>query len=526
MMFFPPVSRGLRLVAALCAAAVALAPVRADNPQTIISLQTLYTFRGNGDGSLPFGGLTAGGDGFFYGTTVGGGISGHTGGTVFRLAPDGTLFTLSSFLAGAPYTAPTLAVDGNFYGTATLGGEGNGGFVFRTAPNGTSTRIIGSFTSTTTGVTPYASLFEGSDGGLYGTTTSGTGAAADGGVFQIQRDGTLRVLHLFNPDGSEGTLPYGELVQGRDGDYYGTTSADGPHGGGTVFRVTTLGLYTTVYAFTGDADGGSPRAALLLGSDGNFYGTTSAGGLNNQGSGTAFQLNLRALPAVPGTLAFSADGTNVDEGAGLATLTVTRTGGSTGAVSVGYTTADGTARAGVDFLAVSGKLAWAAGDTAPKQIKVPITDGNLSDNSTRTFSVRFLTATGGATLGAASETVNILEDDAVRPTTVTLSVLGDGMAVVGGEKGKVLFTRSGDTTAALQVQYQIKGKLVNGSDYEFLPGALTIPAGAFSAKLKIKPRAGAGHRGTSNLRIFPTAPMDGSFVVEPEKVKIQFVNSR
>ena len=477
-----PVLRPLSRVLAACLLAAFLPTVRAQTPTTSITLKTLHTFQGSGDGSSPFGGLIAPGDGYFYGTTSAGGALGSNGGSVFRLAADGTVLILGSFPVGAPYSTLAVGLDGFFYGTGSTGGQGDHGFVFRTSPGGT-TQTVGNFNGTTTGLTPYAGLVLGSDGSFYGTTTDGgANDSHDGVVFRLAPQGALTILHTFNADHSEGATPYGVLVQGLDGDYYGTTFTDGPKGNGTVFRVAGLGVFSTVYAFTGGADGGNPHAGLLLGSDGNFYGTTisggsalsgtvfrltpqgvlttlhtfdpaqgdgirpaaplidggdgflygstqaggtgksgtifavstagdfqtvynftggadgaepsgplapggsgifygttsTGGGMNNQGNGTVFRLNLRTPPDVPGSLAFSTPGAAVSEGAGSVQLTVSRTNGATGAVRVGYTTVDGSAKAGVDFSALSGTLAWADGDAAPKTLTVPISDaGNL-----------------------------------------------------------------------------------------------------------------------------------------------------
>ena len=355
--------------------------------------------------------------------------------------------------------------------------------------------------------------------------TGGSGGA--GTIFRLTPQGTLTTLHNFTPGTDEGAQPEGPLLDGGDGFFYGTTVYGGPDNAGTVYAVSPTGVLTTVYSFTGGKDGAQPYGALASGGSGIFYGTTSAGGLNNGENGTAFRLNLHAVSAVPGVVAFSTVITDVSESVGVATLLVSRTGGSTGAVSVGYTTADGTAKANVDYRAVTGTVGWEPGDTAPKSFTVPISDGGIADGSSRVFSVRLFAPTGGATLGDnTTETVNIREDDAARPTSVSLSVLGDGTAVVGGEKGRILFSRSGDTSAPLVVHYQIKGKPINGIDYEYLSGSLTIPAGEAGAKLKVKPVPGTDYRGTSNLRIIPVAPTDGSYLVDPAQVKIRFINER
>jgi len=133
---------------------------------------------------------------------------------------------------------------------------------------------------------------EGSDGYFYGTTSvSGTswsvysGAWFDygGTMFRITTNGALTPLYSFT-GGSESVSA--GLLQGRDGNFYGTT----PQGAGTVFKMTTNGALTSLYSFTGGNDGANPTAALVRGSDGNFYGTTYGGGVG--GNGTVFRLTI------------------------------------------------------------------------------------------------------------------------------------------------------------------------------------------------------------------------------------------
>src|SRR5262249_27571536 len=139
------------------------------------------------------------------------------------------------------------------------------------------------------GAIPFAALIQGTDGNFYGTTTAG-GSAYLGTVFQVTPDGTETILHSFTGGASDGNDPHAALIQGRDGNFSGTTAAGGNGGGGTVFRMALDGTVTILHSFTGPqpADGFNPRAALLQASDGNFYGVTSLGGSSN--GGTVFQM--------------------------------------------------------------------------------------------------------------------------------------------------------------------------------------------------------------------------------------------
>lgn len=125
-------------------------------------------------------------------------------------------------------------------------------------------------------------LVQGRDGNLYGTAQAG-GAQGFGAVFKITPGGTLTVLHSFT--GSDGKYPASELTLGTGGNFYGTTRLGGTVGEcsglgcGTVFRITPSGNLTTLYNFTGGDDGAQPYAAPIQATDGNFYGTTEYGGM-------------------------------------------------------------------------------------------------------------------------------------------------------------------------------------------------------------------------------------------------------
>ncbi len=136
----------------------------------------------------------------------------------------------------------------------------------------------------TNGAFPNAGLIQGNDGNFYGTTASG-GPGGGGTLFQITPSGTLTNLVSF--DGTNGADPRARLVQGSDGNLYGTTYNGGSNNAGTVFQLTTNGTLTTLATFA-NTNGAYPIAGLVQGQDGNFYGTTAIGGTN--GFGTVFQV--------------------------------------------------------------------------------------------------------------------------------------------------------------------------------------------------------------------------------------------
>jgi uncharacterized repeat protein (TIGR03803 family) len=282
------------------------------------ALTTLYNFcsqSGCTDGAFPLAGLVQGTDGNFYGTTNEGGTGtclGDCDGTVFKITPDGILTTLYSFCSQPdcadgtlPSTGLIQATDGNFYGTTAYGGA-NGllsGTVFRITPSGTFTTLYNfcSQSDCSDGAQP-SGLVQATDGNFYGTTSSGCSHYGCGGgtVFKITPSGTLTTLHSFSDAG--GANPYAGLVQATDGNFYGTTLFGGASnncdkGCGTVFKITPSGTLTTLHTFDG-TDGELPYAGLIQATDGNFYGTTYAGGA--YGGGTVFRLlNVRPCIVCP-----------------------------------------------------------------------------------------------------------------------------------------------------------------------------------------------------------------------------------
>jgi uncharacterized repeat protein (TIGR03803 family) len=255
-------------------------------------LTTLYSFCAQNrciDGAEPLAGLMLATDGNFYGTTYSGGTGNF--GTIFKITPVGTLTPLHSF-RGADGAHPNggliQGTDGNFYGTTFFGGTDNLGTVFEITPQGTITTLYRfKFTD---GAYPRAPLIQGTDGNFYGTTTGGGAYGNYGTIFEITPAGMLTVLYSFcaQTNCTDGYYVSGAVVQGADGNFYGTTEFGGTNNFGTVFQLIYEGTLNTLYSFDED-DGVYPRAGLIQATDGNFYGTTTYGGVNSN-FGTVFEI--------------------------------------------------------------------------------------------------------------------------------------------------------------------------------------------------------------------------------------------
>jgi len=276
----------------------------------------LHAFSGKGDGQYPYRSVFLGNDGALYGTTEGGGSFDY--GTIFQMKPKGEDAVLHNFWGpDGVWPLSSLVRDqaGNFYGTTSDGGTPEGGAcmhgcgtVFKLDSAGKVT-VLYVFTGGADGGQPEAGLILDKTGTLYGTTTIGgdsncvdarrersagkpgrpmyQAGAGCGVVFKLDPKGKETVLHAFagKPDGWYPS----QLIRDRKGIFYGATWFGGTADNGTIYKMDPSGKLTILYSFQGTKDGRYPNGPLVRDAEGNFYGTTTNGG--GQDDGTVFKVD-------------------------------------------------------------------------------------------------------------------------------------------------------------------------------------------------------------------------------------------
>lgn len=479
----------------------------------------LHSFNnGDGDGLMPQSGLTLATNGTYWGTSLGG--AEFNGGNIFYMTPTGTLTSLYSFCAqpectdgGFPIAPPVQGMDGNFYGTTTAAGNvtictsGNSGcgVIYKITPAG-KYKVLYTFDATN-GANPDDPLVLGTDGNFYGTTFYGgsvNGVYNGNGVFfRITPSGNYNPLYVFcSMSGClDGGQPTAGLIQGTDGNFYGTTLLGGTHlysnfFGGTIFKMTPTGEITVLYNFCSQlncSDGGNAIGGLIQGTDGNFYGTTQVGGANF--NGTIFQIT----PEGQYTVLHSFD---YDDGNGAEGPLIEGTDG----ILYGETTGGGTGPCintgcGVFFSLDMGLPTYAAPVTwyGQEGSTIEILGQNLEGTSevsfngtSATFQVlsnTYLTATvpAGATLGPI--VVTTAKGKLTSKTAFHVLPHISGFTPPSGSVGtSVTINGTGFTqTTAVHFGNTVPAKFTVDSDIEI---SASVPAGAKTGPIGVKTKSG------------------------------------
>jgi uncharacterized repeat protein (TIGR03803 family) len=333
------------------------------------------------NGLAPGGGLVADNAGFLWGVTAEGGEAFR--GTVFRLNPStNELATVvhftgtdGDFLGDGPLAGLTKDSSGFMWGTTYEGGETNQGTIFKidsTTLDFTSVLAFSGNSGSYKGAGPAAALVPDSSGTfLWGTTEAG-GADNVGMVFRVRRSTSVYspVVEFNGPQGTKkGANPRSALIQDGLGSWYGTTEAGGT-GFGTVFKITSTNLFSSLFEFTGSAGnvpGEKPRGSLVMANDGNIYGTTMTGGslslLNPAGNGQIFRLRFGPTTStLPPTVAATTATLNGTVNPNGTASTVTFRYGTSPTLAGATTVSAGTTGTGTTAQAVSAGingLQWA-----------------------------------------------------------------------------------------------------------------------------------------------------------------------
>ncbi len=252
--------------------------------------QTIHSFNGS-EGARPVYDLIQASDGFLYGVTMGGGWAFTNPSTIFRATTAGVVTALTNFIGAAPSDCVVQGPDGWLYGTTAVPAS-----IYKVSTNGLFQTLAHFYDPPSPplpgyGDRPMAGLTAGTDGYLYGTIGHPLApfTTSNGSVFRMSTNGEITTLVSFA--GTNGSNPMTRLLLARDGSFYGLTTGGGPNGIGTIFRVMTNGLLSTL-ADAEDASGGinTGPPPLTQGRDGNIYGTGVVGW------GTPTNIIFRLLP--------------------------------------------------------------------------------------------------------------------------------------------------------------------------------------------------------------------------------------
>lgn len=321
--------------------------IAAERTQTanVVTVASLADPPGEGDDELKEvpksvrGDMLRASDGNIYFVSTGGGKGfGGVGRVSFAdpEQPNGKLEVVHAFADDgteglSSYGGLTQASDGYLYGTTFFGGQDDDsvGTVFQLSLDGTYKRLHDFvIDSNKDPRKPYTGVVEGPDGNLYGTTLEG-GNSQRGTLYRISTSGAFSVIHHFKGGGDDGSTPEGQLIVGADGKLYGTTMLGGSGDRGTIYRISTGGQYEQLYSFpplrnfndlglATNSTGANPRAGLMLSQDGDYYGTTYQGGAG--GNGTLYRMAVNGNGEATVTTVYAFKGGPFDAGFPLSTV--------------------------------------------------------------------------------------------------------------------------------------------------------------------------------------------------------------
>lgn len=272
--------------------------------------EVLYNLNSSSDGKRAEGDMIEISNGVFVGSTLQGGQYGS--GTLFRFSLTSGYSVLHHFNSGVDGANPkgSLAFNNSqakVYGACSNGGNGNFGTCFAYS-FATGYQVIHHFTGGAAGSYPLGGVILAADGKLYGTTQSG-GANSQGSIFKLNpSSNAYTTLYSISAGASDGRYPYGNLLESSPGVFLGTCSEGGTNGTGTVYKVTSDGVFTRLKSLQPTQNGAFPKSGLGKSDDGIFYGVTEFGGLN--GFGTIYTVTGDGTFTKVHDIDYTADGAN------------------------------------------------------------------------------------------------------------------------------------------------------------------------------------------------------------------------
>lgn len=245
----------------------------------------VFDFNDTINGSSPDGGLIEAKDGKLYGMTSKGGI--YNWGVIFQYDPATRalkkLYDFDDTNGSGPLGNLIQASDGKFYGLTNTGGAADYGVLFQYDPSSNTYIKKVDFDGLANGGNPLGNLIQASNGKLYGLTSSG-GKENSGVLFEYDPATSAYSKKIELNGASDGGLPFGSLVEAPDGNLYGLTSSGGVNNNGVLFQyIPATSTYTVKADFNGAVRGSSPQSSLTLATNGKLYGTAEYGGASEEG---------------------------------------------------------------------------------------------------------------------------------------------------------------------------------------------------------------------------------------------------